>query len=169
MTFDGELAGGKDMNIHWIQEQLDQAGALRNFTKWNYELRRTENLQHIMQRAFQVASAEPTGTVYVMLPREVLMERMDGMPAISAARHSAPTTPQADPEALQEVAEALVKAQHPLIITGYSGRNQSTVEAMVRLSARRSRRTLFTYASHRITPCMPVVTASPTYRRQMPY
>ena len=134
MTFDGELAGGKDMNIHWIQEQLDQAGALRNFTKWNYELRRTENLQHIMQRAFQVASAEPTGTVYVMLPREVLMERMDGMPAISAARHSAPTTPQADPEALQEVAEALVKAQHPLIITGYSGRNQSTVEAMVRLA-----------------------------------
>ena len=84
MTFDGELAGGKDMNIHWIQEQLDQAGALRNFTKWNYELRRTENLQHIMQRAFQVASAEPTGTVYVMLPREVWMECLPSPPQDTA-------------------------------------------------------------------------------------
>ena len=84
MTFDGEMTGGKSMNIHWIQEQLDQAGALRNFTKWDYELRRTENIQHIMQRAFQVAGSEPTGTVYMMLPREVLMERMDGMAPISA-------------------------------------------------------------------------------------
>ena len=88
MTFHGELAGGKDMNIHWIQEQLDQAGALRNFTKWDYELLRTENLQHLMQRVFQVAAPQPTGTVYIMLPREVLMERRNGIPAISAARHS---------------------------------------------------------------------------------
>ena len=134
MTFEGELAGGKNMNIHWIQEQLDQAGALRNFTKWDYELRRTENLQHIMQRAFQVAGSEPTGTVYMTLPREVLMERMDGMAAIPASRHSAPTTPQADPQSLQNTARALVNAEHPLIITGYSGRHQSTVEAMVRLA-----------------------------------
>ena len=48
ITFQGESAGGKYMNIHWIQEQLDQARALRNFTKWDYELLRTENLQHLM-------------------------------------------------------------------------------------------------------------------------
>ncbi|MDA0770397.1 MAG: thiamine pyrophosphate-requiring protein [Chloroflexi bacterium] len=136
MTFEGEMAGGKDMNIHWIQEQLDQAGALRNFTKWDYEIRRTENMQHVMQRAFQVAGSEPTGTVYMMLPREVLMERMQGMPSIPARRHGAPTTPQADPQALQNTAEALVNAQHPLIITGYSGRHQSTVAAMVELADR---------------------------------
>lgn len=134
MTFEGEMTGGKDMNIHWIQEQRDQAGALRNFTKWEYELRRTENIQHIMQRAFQIAGSEPTGTVYVTLPREVLMERMDGMPAISANRHSAPTTPQADPQSLEDAARALVNARHPLIITAYSGRNQPTIEAMVELA-----------------------------------
>lgn len=134
MTFDGELTGGKNMNIHWIQEQLDQAGALRNFTKWDYELRRTENMQHIMQRAFQVAGSEPTGTVYMMLPREILMEEMDGMPAIPAARHSNPTTPHADPQSIRDAAKALVNAEHPLIITGYSGRNESTVAAMVELA-----------------------------------
>ncbi len=36
-TFDGEMAGGKSMSIHWIQEQLDQAGSVRNFAKWDYE------------------------------------------------------------------------------------------------------------------------------------
>ena len=128
------MTGGKSMNIHWLQEQLDQAGALRNFTKWDYELRRTENIQHIMQRAIQVAGFETTGTVYLMLPREVLMERMDGMAPISASRHGAPTAPHADPQALPGAAQALANAQHPLIITGYSGRHQSTVAAMVELA-----------------------------------
>ena len=47
---------------------------MRNFTKWDYELRRTENAQYIMQRAIQIAASEPPGPVYIMLPREILME-----------------------------------------------------------------------------------------------
>ncbi len=134
MTFDGGLAGSKNLSIHWIQEQLDQAGAMRNFTKWDYELRRTENVQHVMQRAFQVASSEPPGPVYVMLPREVLMERMDGMEVPPVARYGPVTTPQADPDAIERSAEALVRARSPLIITSQSGRNPATVGAMVELA-----------------------------------
>ena len=52
MTFEGEMEGTRSMSIHWTQEQLDQAGVLRNFTKWDYELRRAENIQHVVQRAF---------------------------------------------------------------------------------------------------------------------
>jgi acetolactate synthase-1/2/3 large subunit len=76
------------------QEQIDQAGVLRNFTKWDYELRRTENIQHVMQRAFQIASSEPCGPVYLMLPREVLMQPMtevrDGKPAVLDVRIERP-------------------------------------------------------------------------------
>ena len=134
MTFEGELAGSRSMSIHWIQEQLDQAGAMRNFTKWDYELRRTETVQHVMQRAFQVAASEPPGPVYVMLPREVLMEPMDGMEVPQVARYGPVTTPQANPGAIERSAETLARAHSPLIITGQSGRNPATVGAIVELA-----------------------------------
>jgi acetolactate synthase-1/2/3 large subunit len=134
MTFEGEMAGTRSMSIHWTQEQIDQAGVLRNFTKWDYELRRTENIQHVMQRAFQVASSEPCGPVYLMLPREILMQRMIEMRVPPVARHGPVTTPQADPAAIERAAEALVKARNPLIITGQSGRNPSAVAATVELA-----------------------------------
>ena len=73
-----------------------------------------------MQRAFQVASSEPPGPVYVMLPREVLMERMDGMEVPPVARYGPATTPQADARAIESAAEALVTAHSPLIITSPS-------------------------------------------------
>ena len=133
-TFDGELDGTRSMNIHWIQEQSDQAGMLRNFTKWDYELRRKENIQHVMQRAFQLASSEPCGPVYVTLPREVLMEPLSEVKVPDVERYGPVTTPQADPAGIKEAAEALANSRNPLIITGQSGRNPSTVEAMTRLA-----------------------------------
>lgn len=133
-TFEGELPGGKNMSIHWIQEQIDQGGGVRGFTKWDYEVRRPENLQQIMQRAFQVASTEPAGLVYVTLPREVLMAPMETATIPAAARHSRATTPQADPEVLSEAASILAAAQRPLIITAQSGRHENVVPHMAELA-----------------------------------
>ncbi|MDP6823243.1 MAG: thiamine pyrophosphate-requiring protein [Dehalococcoidia bacterium] len=133
-TFDGETRGGKNMSIHWIQEQIDQAAGIRPFTKWDYEVRRPENLQRIMQRAFQVASTEPAGLVYVTLPREVLMSPMETAVIPSATRHARATTPQADPEALSEAASILASAERPLIITAQSGRHESVVGHMAELA-----------------------------------
>ena len=134
MTFEGEMDGTRSLGIHWIQEQLDQAGILRNFTKWDYEVRRSENMQHVMQRAFQLASSEPWGPVYLMLPREVLMEPIPEVRVPPVERHGPVTTPQADPGGITQTAELLVKSQSPLIITGQSGRNHTAVAALVELA-----------------------------------
>src|SRR5919199_538360 len=72
-TWEGEMRGGKDVPIHFWQEQLDQAGIVRGFVKWHYELSRTENLASIIERAFHLAGNAPPGPVYLTLPREVLM------------------------------------------------------------------------------------------------
>jgi acetolactate synthase-1/2/3 large subunit len=134
VTFEGEMDGSRSISIHWTQEQLDQAGSVRNFTKWDYELRRKENVQHVMQRAFQVAASEPPGPVYLMLPREVLMEKMEDTKNLPAQRYGPPATPQADAGQLKAAAEALSQAENPLIITGQSGRNESSVAAMIELA-----------------------------------
>jgi len=116
--FEGERAGSRSGGMMWWQDQRDQAGIVRNFTKWDYELRFNENAHHVIQRAFQVASAEPCGPVYLTLPGEVLAERIKSVRILDTARYSAPITPQADADALGEAARVLAAAKDPLIITG---------------------------------------------------
>ncbi len=132
--FEGERAGSRSMGIMWWQEQRDQAGIVRNFTKWDYELRFNENAHHVVQRAFQVAATEPCGPVYLTLPREVLVEKIKNVKMLDPGRFAAPATPQADLNKLAQAADILASAQNPLIITGYSGRNPASVSPLVELA-----------------------------------
>ncbi len=134
LTSEGEMKGGRSNWIHWVQEQTDQAGIVRGYVKWEYEIRRNENIHQVMQRAFQVASSEPCGPVYLTVPRELLMERMDHMPVPGADRHGAVAGPGADPEAVARAAEMLVGAQSPLILVGDSGRHPQSVAPLVDLA-----------------------------------
>ncbi|GIW05283.1 MAG: hypothetical protein KatS3mg060_0088 [Dehalococcoidia bacterium] len=70
----GEFRKGKKSHIHWIQEQLDQHGIVRNYTKWDYELRSSRVAGDVVQRALQVAASEPAGPVYLVLPLESLLD-----------------------------------------------------------------------------------------------
>ncbi|MFC1932379.1 thiamine pyrophosphate-requiring protein [Chloroflexota bacterium] len=132
--FEGEKVGGRSSAIMWWQEQFDQAGVVRNYIKWDYELRFNENIHHVIQRAFQVASTEPCGPVYLVLPREVLMERIEKVQILNTTRYKATSTPQADNKMLTEAAKMLLQAENPLIITGYSGRHTHSVASLVELA-----------------------------------
>lgn len=133
-TLDGVKRGGRTNMIHWIQEQYDNAGIVRNYTKWEYDLRYNENIPQVVHRAFQIASTEPCGPVYLSLPKEVLVEQIDTAQIPPVARYDAPSTPQADREILNEVAEAIMHAKAPLIIAEYTGRHPQSVASLVTLS-----------------------------------
>jgi acetolactate synthase I/II/III large subunit len=133
-TWEGELQGGKDLAIHWWQEQLDQAGIVRGFVKWHYELSRTENLTGIVERAFALAANEPAGPVYLTLPREVLMLPAPNvrLPRPQQTNRAAP--PQADPEAIKQAGTYLANAKRPLIVAGRNGRDPQSVEPLGKLA-----------------------------------
>jgi acetolactate synthase-1/2/3 large subunit len=61
---------------------------VRGYVKWDYELRSTENIHHVLQRAFQIASSEPCGPVYLCLPQDVLVAKMDGVSIPEKLPHS---------------------------------------------------------------------------------
>jgi acetolactate synthase-1/2/3 large subunit len=132
--FEGERQGGRTMGIMWWQEQRDQAGIVRNFTKWDYELRFNENSHHVIQRAFQVAGTEPCGPVYLTLPREVLVEKIKSVRVLDTDKFAPPATPEADHVLLERTAAALAEAREPLIMVGYSGRNPKAVQPLVELA-----------------------------------
>ncbi|MCK5121829.1 MAG: acetolactate synthase 3 large subunit, partial [Methylococcales bacterium] len=131
---EGVKRGGRSHMIHWIQEQYDNAGIVRNYTKWEYDLRYNENIHHVVHRAFQIASTEPCGPVYLSLPKEVIMEQIDKVTLPPVARYAAPSTPQADLEILSGVAEVIMHAKEPLIITGHTGRHPQSVASLVALA-----------------------------------
>ncbi len=132
--FEAERQGGRTAGIMWWQEQRDQAGIVRNFTKWDYELRFNENAHHVVQRAFQMAGTEPCGPVYLTLPREVLVEKIKSVKVLDTERFAAAATPGPDEAQLEKAAGLLATAENPLIITGYSGRNPESVQPLIELA-----------------------------------
>src|SRR3954464_11440562 len=72
VTESGALPAARNNYIHWAQEHFDQGGMLREFVKWDYELRHAEQVETVVDRALAIAQSEPQGPVYVTLPREIL-------------------------------------------------------------------------------------------------
>ena len=130
---EGELRGGKSQNIHWRQESRDQGNIVREFVKWDYEVRTNQNLAAVVSRAFKIAMSEPRGPVYLTLPREWLCEALEST-ELSSDSLVPSTRMQADDAALEQAAELLIAAERPLIVTKYLGRNPEAVPLLVELA-----------------------------------
>ena len=131
-TIEGELPGGRNEWIHWIQDVHDQRGILRNYTKYDNEIRTGRNVKQLVHRALQIARSEPAGPVYLVGPREVMEEQIE--PYTSDPGQYAPVTPGAlSPDVTAEIARALARARRPLIVTGYLGRDTAAVAELVAL------------------------------------
>src|SRR5213593_2188757 len=71
LTETGSIAS-RNRSIHWGQEAFDKGGMVREFVKWDYELRAGQPVDAVVDRALDIAMSEPRGPVYLTLPREVL-------------------------------------------------------------------------------------------------
>jgi acetolactate synthase-1/2/3 large subunit len=134
-TQEGELTGGRNEFIHWIQDVPDQRGILRGYMKYENELRTGRNIKQMIHRALQIATSDPKGPAYLMAAREVFEEQIPPI-AVDPARWQ-PIAPQPLPEAgLAELVNSLLAAKRPLVVTSYLGRNPDAVAELVRLADR---------------------------------
>lgn len=77
--------------------------------------------------------SDPKGPVYLYGAREAMEEDID--PYKLDQRFWNPVEPTPLPQSgIEKIAEALVNAKEPLIITGYSGRNHATPAELVKLA-----------------------------------
>jgi len=134
-TQEGELKGGRNEFIHWLQDVPDQRGILRGYMKYENELRTGRNIKQMIHRALQIASSDPPGPAYLMAAREVFEEEVPPV-SIDPARW-APIAPQPLPEnGLTELVNSLLAAKRPLVVTSYLGRKPEAVTELVRLADR---------------------------------
>jgi acetolactate synthase-1/2/3 large subunit len=133
----GELQGSRDTYVHFIQQPFDQGGLVRPYVKWEYTLPSGVTAKEVLRRAHTIMQSEPTGPVYLMLPRETLTQPWDedAVQSFPRDRFGPLQASGADPELIEQLAARLVAAKNPLLITGYAGRDPAASEAIERLSA----------------------------------
>jgi acetolactate synthase-1/2/3 large subunit len=131
-TLEGELPGGRNEFIHWIQDVRDQRGILRNYVKYDNEIRTGRNVKQLVQRAMQISRSEPAGPVYLVAPREVMEEPLQPYAVDRAAFGPVASAALAE-EVTAEIAVALAGARSPLVVTSYLGRDPVAVPRLVEL------------------------------------
>ena len=133
---DGDMPGSRDEFIHWTQEMYDQGGMLREFVKWDYELRGGYQLQRVVDRALSIARSDPGGPVYLSLPREILASETETLASAVPSAVQPATSAAPDVSAVARAAEVLAAAERPLVITARSGRDPAAMPILARLAER---------------------------------
>ncbi len=128
--------GSRDTGIHWSQEMFDQAGMVREFCKWDYELRNAEQLEAVVDRAIEIATTEPCGPVYLTLPREVMAQAINGFTFTDKPRRGFGTMPGPTEDQIARAAEILAKAERPLIIAQGAARLAASAPAIADFAQR---------------------------------
>ncbi len=142
----------------------DTVAVTRPWTKWSAEVGRIEDLPRLLRRALQVAVAPPSGPVFLSVPVDLQMERLD-KPDL---RPPAPVNPAVRPPeaALERAVELLVAAEHPVVLAGSrvteAGASRELAELAERLGAP-------IYSdTHASQSRLPVAPAHPLYAGWLP-
>lgn len=132
-TLEGEYRGSRTEFIHWLQDVPDQRAILSQYCRYTTELKKGKNIKQIVNRALSFAKSEPQGPVYLQGVREVMEEVIEPY-EIKQEFWSPVELGGLTSKQLDFVAEALVSAQEPLIVTGYCGRDTAVVPLLVELA-----------------------------------
>lgn len=121
--------------IDWIHTASDQGGAIREYTKWDYQPATVDGIPESFARGYSTMMTHPQGPIYMCYDawlQEEKLEREVPMPREGTAK--VPQTIAPDPDALKRVAKYLIEAKFPLLMAEYSGRSELGFHALVELA-----------------------------------
>ena len=132
-TLEGEMLGSRTEFIHWLQDVPDQKAIVSQYCRYTAEIKTGKNIKQLVNRALQFATSDPKGPVYLTGAREVMEEELDPYQIVQE-QWSPVVTGLLPQSAVDEIATALVGADLPMIVTGFTGRRQESVPELVKLA-----------------------------------
>jgi acetolactate synthase I/II/III large subunit len=122
-TMHDELVGTRDTHVHFVQEPFDQGSLVRPYTKWEWTLPSGVVVKEALRRAYSIMQSAPRGPVYLMMQREMLTEHwgVDEIRSYPGEQFTALAGAGADPDLIASLADRLITAENPILITGYGG------------------------------------------------
>ncbi|MCL2121876.1 MAG: thiamine pyrophosphate-binding protein, partial [Clostridiales bacterium] len=117
----------------WNGQPHDQGNILRHVVKYDRMLKGDEDFHDVLYEAFRIACTEPTGPVYISFPMGYFSRDIE-KPASLPAAAKTEALPAANKETLGQMADILLGARNPLVISGFAGRYHENVGALVDLA-----------------------------------
>ncbi|KUL83991.1 hypothetical protein ZTR_07079 [Talaromyces verruculosus] len=131
-TLHGESAGSRSEHVQWYQDIPNQASLVAPYSRYTAEIKSAQHVQTVVHRAVLMATTGSPGPVYLTATREMLAAPVESLEprkrAIPSCHLGGLST-----TAVELVADALIKAEAPLVITGYLGRNHQAVKNLIGL------------------------------------
>lgn len=131
-TLHGESAGSRSEHVQWYQDIPNQASLVAPYSRYTAEIKSAQHVQTVVHRAVLMATTGSPGPVYLTATREILAAPVESLEprkrAIPSCHLGGLST-----TAVELVADALIKAEAPLVITGYLGRNHQAVKNLIAL------------------------------------
>src|SRR5271168_2485666 len=127
-----ELVGTRDTHVHFVQEPFDQGSLVRPYTKWEWTLPSGVVVKEALRRAHSIMQSEPRGPVYLMMQRETLTQHWnaDEIRRYPEDQFASTSGGGADPKLIAALADRILTAENPILITGYAGRHEHASRAI---------------------------------------
>jgi acetolactate synthase-1/2/3 large subunit len=121
--------------IDWIHTALVQGNQVRDYVKWDDQPHNLASVPESFLRAYRIATTDPQGPVYICYDAGIQEELISSAPTLpEPQRYVPPAPPQANPAALEQAAEQLVRAEFPVIVVDLLGRHLESVGSLVALA-----------------------------------
>ena len=130
------LAAYQEIDVQrtlWNGQPFDQGSIVRNSVKYDRRLEGDEDLHEVLAEAFRIACTEPTGPVYIYFPMNYLYNEIE-KPAVISVSAETGTLPAVDMDVLEKMADILLEAKNPLLVSGNAGRHHENVKALTSLA-----------------------------------
>lgn len=132
----GNLQGGRDHYVHFVQDPYDIASLVRPYTHWEYCLPSGHVVKEALSRGHAAMQSQPNAPVFLTFARETLVEEMDekAVPAFPPDRFGPVSKGGVAPPVADVIAERIIGAANPVAFTSYLGRNGPAVKMLQTLA-----------------------------------
>jgi acetolactate synthase I/II/III large subunit len=121
--------------IDWIHTAQVQAQLVRDYVKWDDQPQGAVSVAESILRAYQIAMTDPKGPVYLCFDVELQESPLPAdfeLPDLT--RYRPPSPPAGNAAAIAEAAQALLKAEWPVLIVEGLGKTAGGPEALQSLA-----------------------------------
>ncbi|BBD74000.1 acetolactate synthase [Sulfodiicoccus acidiphilus] len=99
-------------------QEADTPGIFAPITKYTVQVRKAEDIPTWIRNAFYISTTGRPGPVLVDIPRDVLLEEVNGEPVVKPLRGYRPFKSNVTLEKIKEAAKLMISAERPVILVG---------------------------------------------------
>lgn len=116
--------------IDWIHTALVQGTQVRDYTKWDDQPMDMASVPESIRRAMSTTVASPPGPVYICIDAGIQEQEAAALDAAELTPHPVPSPAAPSSSDVEWLAEQLVAARMPVIVTDYAGDRSTGFEAL---------------------------------------